>query len=169
MFGKDAEKKQQSTGKTCLLNPVSSRKSIDCFVGPTLCLDDLDKPFLRNISGVYSPYSSECSAEYSSWHKGDTLSLAAKCFYLKHDKEPFKEVSRETDFLSMENSFFPVVQDSHFDKKSCELEKSLLEDVLLGSTGTVDSVVHDSSKDFPGFAVNDQDTTIPETSSVLED
>uniref|UniRef100_A0A671PYD3 MutL C-terminal dimerisation domain-containing protein n=1 Tax=Sinocyclocheilus anshuiensis TaxID=1608454 RepID=A0A671PYD3_9TELE len=69
----------------------------------------------------------------------------------------------------MENSSFPVVQDAHFNEKSCEVEKSLLEDVLFGSTGTVDSVVHDFSKDFPGFAVNDQDTTIPETSSVLEE
>ncbi|XP_058619473.1 DNA mismatch repair protein Mlh3 isoform X2 [Onychostoma macrolepis] len=165
LFGKGAEKKQPSMEKTSLLNPVSSRKSNDCFVGTTWCLEDLDKPLLRNISGAHSPNSSECSAESSSWNKADKLSLAAKCSYLKQDKKPFSEVSRDTDFLTMENSSFPVVQDSHFQEESCEFEKSLLEDVLFGSTGTVDSVVHET----PIFTLNEQDTTILDTSSVLED
>ncbi|XP_016404743.1 DNA mismatch repair protein Mlh3-like [Sinocyclocheilus rhinocerous] len=163
LFGKGVEKKQPSTEKTNLLNPVSSRKSNDCFVGTTWCLEDLDKPLLRNISGA--PYSSECSAESSSWNKADKLSLAAKCSYLKQDKQPFSKVSRNTDFLTMENSSFPVVEDSHFQEQSCELEKSLLEDVLFGSTGTVDSVVHET----PIFTLNEQDATIPDTSCVLED
>uniref|UniRef100_A0A671RMU0 KAT8 regulatory NSL complex subunit 2-like n=1 Tax=Sinocyclocheilus anshuiensis TaxID=1608454 RepID=A0A671RMU0_9TELE len=165
LFGKGAEKKQPSTEKTNLLNPVSSRKYNDCFVGTTWCLEDLDKPLLRNISGAHSPYSSECSAESSSWNKADKLSLAAKCSYLKQDKQPFSKVSRNTDFLTMENSYFPVVEDSHFQEESCELEKSLLEDVLFGSTGTVDSVVHET----PIFTLNEQDATIPDTSCVLED
>uniref|UniRef100_A0A8C1SDL9 MutL homolog 3 (E. coli) n=1 Tax=Cyprinus carpio TaxID=7962 RepID=A0A8C1SDL9_CYPCA len=161
LFGKGAEKKQPSTEKTNLLNPASSRKSNDCFVGTTWCLEDLDKPLLRNISGTHSLYSSECPAQSSSWNKADKLSLAAKCSYLKQDKRPFSKVSRNTDFLTMENSAFPVVEDSHCQEGSCELEKSLLEDVLFGSTGTVDSVVHET----PIFALNEQDTT----SSVLED
>ncbi|KAL0158224.1 hypothetical protein M9458_046300 [Cirrhinus mrigala] len=169
LFGKDSEKKQPSTEKTSLLNPPSSRKSNDCFVGSALCLEDLDKDLLRNISGARSPYSSECSAESSSWKKADKLSLAAKCSYLKRDKNPFNKVSRDTDFLTMENSSFPAVQDSHFDEKSCNLEESLLDDVLFGSTPVVDSVVHDSSKDLPIFTLNEQDTTIPDTSSILED
>ncbi len=97
--------------------------------------------------------------------QGRKLSLAAKCSYLKQDKKPFSEVSRDTDFLTMENSCFPVVQDSHIQEESCELEKSLLEDVLFGCTGTVDSVVHET----PIFTLNEQDTTIPDTSSILED
>ncbi|KTF73561.1 hypothetical protein cypCar_00039539 [Cyprinus carpio] len=161
LFGKGAEKEQPSTEKTNLLNPTSSRKSNDCFVGTTWCLEDLDKPLLRNISGAHSLYSSECPAQSSSWNKADKLSLAAKCSYLKQDKRPFSKVSRNTDFLTMENSAFPVVEDSHCQEGSCELEKSLLEDVLFGSTGTVDSVVHET----PIFALNEQDTT----SSVLED
>ncbi len=88
--------------------------------------------------------------------QGRKLSLAAKCSYLKQDKKPFSEVSRDTDFLTMENSCFPVVQDSHIQEESCELEKSLLEDVLFGCTGTVDSVVHET----PIFTLNEQDTTI---------
>ncbi|XP_042607472.1 DNA mismatch repair protein Mlh3 isoform X2 [Cyprinus carpio] len=161
LFGKGAEKEQPSTEKTNLLNPTSSRKSNDCFVGTTWCLEDLDKPLLRNISVAHSLYSSECPAQSSSWNKADKLSLAAKCSYLKQDKRPFSKVSRNTDFLTMENSAFPVVEDSHCQEGSCELEKSLLEDVLFGSTGTVDSVVHET----PIFALNEQDTT----SSVLED
>ncbi|XP_050952639.1 DNA mismatch repair protein Mlh3 isoform X3 [Labeo rohita] len=172
LFGKDAEKKQPSTEKTSVLNPLSSRKSNDflqSFVGSTLCLEDLDKDLLRNISGARSPYSSECSAESSSWNKADKLSLAAKCSYLKRDKTPFNKASRDPDFLTMENSSFPVVQDTHFDEKSCDLQESLLDDVLFGSTPVVDSVVCDSSEDFPIFTLNEQDTTIPDTSSILED
>ncbi len=75
LFGKGAEKKQPSTEKTSLLNPVSSRKSNDYFVGTTWCLEDLEKPLLRNISGAHSPNSSECSyllnAESSSWNKAE--------------------------------------------------------------------------------------------------
>ncbi|XP_073679315.1 DNA mismatch repair protein Mlh3 isoform X2 [Garra rufa] len=163
LFGKDAEKKQPSTEKTSLLNPVSSRKAKDCFVGSTSCLEDLDKPLLRNISGAHSPYSSECSAESSSWNKADKLSLAAKCSYLKLYKNPLSEVSRETDFLTMESSSLPLVQDS------CELEESLLEDVLFESTPIVDSVVRDSSQDFPVVTLNEQDTIIPDASFILED
>ncbi|XP_048034102.1 DNA mismatch repair protein Mlh3 isoform X2 [Megalobrama amblycephala] len=166
LFGKDAEKNQPSTEKTSLLQPEFSRKSNDCFVGSTLRLDDLDKPSLRSISGAYSPYNSECYAEASSWNKGEKISLAAKCSNLKHDKMAFKEVSK--DSLTMENLSFPVVQDSHFEENSCELDKSLLEeDVFFGSSGTVDSIVHDSSKDFPVMDLIEQDTTIP--SSILED
>ncbi|KAK2885587.1 hypothetical protein Q8A67_016424 [Cirrhinus molitorella] len=161
LFGKDAEKKQPSTGKTSYLNPVSSRKSNDCFGGPILCLEDLEKPLLRNISGAHSPYSSECSAQSSSLNKATKLSLAAKCSYLKRDKRPFNEVNR--DVLTMENSSLPHVQDS------CELEESLLDDVLFGSAPVVDSVVHDFSEDFPILTLNEQDTTIPDTSSILED
>ncbi|XP_067227446.1 DNA mismatch repair protein Mlh3 isoform X3 [Chanodichthys erythropterus] len=166
LFGRDAEKNQPSTEKTSLLQPESSRKSNDCFVGSTLHLDDLDKPLLRSISGAYSPYNSECYAESSPWNKGEKISLAAKCSNLKHDKMPFKEVSE--DSLTMENLSIPVVQDSHFEENSCELEKSLLEeDVLFGSSGTVDSIVHNSSKDFPVMDLIEQDTTIP--SFILED
>ncbi len=164
LFGKGTEKKQPIMEKTSLLNPVSSRKSNDCFVGTTWCVEDLDKPLLRNIS-AHSPNSYKCSAESSSWNKADKLSLAAKCSYLKHDKKPFSEVSRDTDFLTMENSSFPVVQDSHFQEESCELEKSFLQDVLFGCTGTVDSVVHET----PVFTLNEQDTTILDISYVLED
>lgn len=164
LFGKDLEKEQPSTEKTSLLQPESSRKSNDCFVGSTLCLDDVDKPLLRNISDVHSPCSSECYAGYSPWNEGEKISSAAKCSYFKHDKMTLREVGRETDFLTMGTLSFPVVQDSNFEEKSCELEK---ENVLFGSSGTVDSLVHDSSKDNPVFALIEQDTTIP--SSILED
>ncbi|XP_059383836.1 DNA mismatch repair protein Mlh3 isoform X1 [Carassius carassius] len=161
LFGKGAEKKQRSTEKTNLLNSVSSRKSNDRFEGTTWCLEDLDKPLLRNPSGVHFLYSSECSAESSSWNKPDKLSLAAKCSYLKQDKRPSSKISRSTDILTTGNSSFPVVEDSNFQEGSRELEKSLLEDVLFGSTGTVDSVVHET----PIFTLNEPETT----SSILED
>ncbi|XP_043080959.1 DNA mismatch repair protein Mlh3 isoform X3 [Puntigrus tetrazona] len=164
LFGKGTEKKQPSTKKTNLLNLMPSRKSNDSFVGTSWCSEDLDKPLLRNIPGAHSPYTSECSAESSSWSKAEKLSLAAKCSNLKQDKKLFSEVSKDTDFLSMENSSFPVVQDSHFQEEFCELEKSLLEDVLFGSTGTVDSVVRET----PNFSINEQDTSISDTSVVLE-
>ncbi|XP_067302290.1 DNA mismatch repair protein Mlh3 isoform X1 [Pseudorasbora parva] len=161
LFGKDAEKTTRIQNPP----PEPSRQSKDCFVESSLCFHDLDKPLSRNISGA--PYSSKCYVESSPWSKGEQISLAAKCSQLKHDKMAFKEVSRDTDLLTMETLSFPVVHDSHFDEKSCELEKSLLEDVLFGSSGTVGSLVHDSTKDFPVFAQIEPDTTIP--SSILED
>ncbi|KAK7132315.1 hypothetical protein R3I93_018764 [Phoxinus phoxinus] len=156
LFGKDPDKKEQpSTAKTSLLQPESSRNANDCFVGSTLCLDDLDKPLLRNISDAHSPYSSECYAESSPWNEAEKISSAAKCSYFKRDQMAFREVRRDTDFLTMETLSFPAVQDSNFEEKSCELEKE-----------TVDSLVHDSSKDNPVFALIEQDT-IP--ASILEE
>ncbi|XP_052449581.1 DNA mismatch repair protein Mlh3 isoform X2 [Carassius gibelio] len=161
LFGKGAEKKQRSTEKTNLLNSASSRKSNVCFEGTTWRLEDLAKPLLRNTSGAHFLYSSECSAESSSWNKPDKLSLAAKCSYLKQDKRPSSKISRSTDFLTTGNSSFPFVEDSNFQEGSRELEKSLLEDVLFGSTGTVDSVVHET----PIFTLNEPETNSP----ILED
>ncbi|XP_073795105.1 DNA mismatch repair protein Mlh3 isoform X4 [Danio rerio] len=138
LFGKEAEKKQPSTEKTSLLNPNPN----DRFVGSTSCLDDLHHPVLRNSSGHPTTHR---STESSSLNKKNKISLAAKCSYLKQDKE----LCRDSNFLKRDLSSFPPSQDSCFK----ELEKTLLdEDVLFGSSGIVDSV------DFP---LIEQDTALP--------
>nr|XP_696739.5 DNA mismatch repair protein Mlh3 isoform X2 [Danio rerio] len=138
LFGKEAEKKQPSTEKTSLLNPNPN----DRFVGSTSCLDDLHHPVLRNSSGHPTTHR---STESSSLNKKNKISLAAKCSYLKQDKE----LCRDSNFLKRDLSSFPPSQDSCFE----ELEKTLLdEDVLFGSSGIVDSV------DFP---LIEQDTALP--------
>ncbi|TRZ02457.1 hypothetical protein DNTS_030284 [Danionella cerebrum] len=123
--------KQPSSNKTSLLTPDSLEKS-------TFCLEDFNEPVFQNAS-------------LSPCKKGEKKSLAAKCSFLKRDKE----VREESDLLSKEHSSFPNSQDSPFKVKPSELNESLIEEDDSGLSAMVGSV------DFPLIA---QDKTIPSVS-----